>query len=728
MSSILSVGQSALAAAQAGLTTTGHNIANANTPGYTRQVIVQSNASGQDQGYGFIGKGTQVTGVKRIFDEYLNSRVLTTQSSYYELSAYHTHVKQINNMLADTTTGFSPTLQDFFKGVQNVASDPSSGPARQSMLSSAETLASQFRTMDTQLREATSGVNTQILTSIKTVNSYAQQLAQLNDAIEKAQAGDDRSTPNDLLDQRDQLISDLSKELKVTIVKQNDSYNVFVGSGQPLVVGAKAFSLVATTSPTDVNRVQVGYEGNGGVVRLAENSITGGTLGGLFEYRSQSLDNAQNAMGRIAIVLADTFNAQHKLGQDLNGNLGKDVFQSGLPQVNASTLNTGDAIIDSSITNARALTGSDYRLTVDGGGNFLLSRRSDGKLLSSGTLADAQAAATGEGFSLTLKSGSAAAGDEFLIRPTANGAFGFSVLLKNPSEIAAASPMQTAAGTINATTGVITNTNRGLGSISPGAVAATTLFPNGLNLGYDGTSLTGIPSNYEVTVVSGGVTTVYPPGTAVPYTAGDTVSFGGVQLSGIPTVLSPPAPAYTAGPVRSTMTYNAGDLTGFPDYLDVTVKTAAGTTTTYPAGTPVPWSDGATISYGGISFKIGGTPQDGDQFSVGANVGGVGDKRNMVLLAGLQTSQTIGNGSVSYQGAYGQLVNTIGNKTRELDVTSKAQQKMMSQAIDAQQSVSGVNLDEEATNLLRYQQAYEAAGKVMATAARLFDVLLTIGS
>ncbi len=238
-------------------------------------------------------------------------------------------------------------------------------------------------------------------------------------------------------------------------------------------------------------------------------------------------------------------------------------------------------------------------------------------------------------------------------------------------------------------------------------------------------TLTGFPSTLPITVTSGATTTTYAAGSAVPYSLGDEVSFGGVNVSNIPETDG----VYNIGPPSAALTYDAGTntLSGFPAYVDVTV-TSNGTSTTFPAGTAVTYTEGATISYAGISFELSGAPADGDQFTITPNTNGAGDSRNALLLAALQSANTLENGTATYQGAFAQMVSSIGNKAHELEVTSQADTNLMKQMQELQQADSGVNLDEEATNLLRYQQAYAAAGKVMQTASKLFDVLLSLGN
>lgn len=634
MANILSIGQSALAAAQVGLATTGNNIANASTPGYSRQIVIQGAIAGQDAGFGFIGKGTEVTAVKRVYSEFLNNQLLSTQTAKGQLDSYYAQIRQIDNMLANPAAGLSPALQDFFKGVQDMSADPNSAAARQSVLSSAEALASRFQSLDAQVGEIRRGVNDQIAASVSNVNVYAKQIAQLNDAIEKAVRGADGKQPNDLLDMRDLAVAELSKEVKASVVKQDGSYNVYIGTGQPLVINTKTYNLQTALSPTDPGRTEVAYQNNGVATILAENALSGGKLAGLFEFRAKTLDTAQNALGRVATVLGSTFNAQHSLGQDQAGVLGGKFFNVAAPLVSPSSSNGAGGAATAAISNPGLLTTSDYRLQVTGvaPAAYQITRLSDGKLFS-------PSPATVDGVDFAV-SGTLTAGDEFLIRPTANGAnaaLGLSVAITDKASIAAAAPIRSAAVPANA----------GSGKISAGSVNAP-----------------------------------------------------------------PPPNANLQQPVTIKFT-------------SATTYNVTGTGTGNPTG--LVYTPGANISYNGWTVQIAGAPASGDGFSVGPNTTGVGDNRNALLLGALQTADTMDGKTTNFQGAYSQLVNLVGNKTRELEITSAAATQLFAQTQNAQQSVSGVNLDEEAANLLRYQQAYQAAGKVMKTASDLFNVLLTLG-
>jgi flagellar hook-associated protein 1 FlgK len=649
---LLSIGKSGLYAAQQGLATTGHNIANANVAGYNRQVVVQASNLAQDFGYGFVGTGTKVAEIKRYSDQFLNTQVRVAQTSTSALAAFHAQISQVDNLLADPNSGLSPALQDFFKGVQDLSSKPASGPSRQALLSAADTLASRFQGLNGRLEEIREGVNSQIASNVTLINSYAQQIAQLNKDISRYSTND-HLQPNDLLDKRDQLVLELSKQVRATVVKgDNNSLTVSIGNGQPLVVGEKSFQLTVTTSAADLTRVEVGYVTGGKVTVMAENALSGGELGGLFEFRASALDRAQNSLGRIAIALAESFNDQHKLGLDMTDQLGGDFFKVAPASIGRNRNNSAASttVVSAVVSDVSRLSQSDYKLDFDGA-NFVVTRLSDNKPFAIAPYPQV-GPQTIDGVQFSV-SGSAAAGDSFLIRPTINGAAKFSVLVSDRSKIAAAAPVTTS----------MPLTNKGSGKISEGSVDSAYLAP-GNRLG---------------------------------------------------------------APVTLTFDKASASLSGFPPGQAVTL-TDNGVPVTYPAGTPaIPFVAGANYSFGGINVSLSGVPADTDSFTVGPNPTGVDDNRNMRLLGNLQVKQILDGGTATYQSSYAELVSFIGNKTREVQVNGEAGEALLAQSREAQQSVSGVSLDEEAANLLKYQQAYQAAGKVMQIASSLFDTLLSLG-
>ena len=387
--SMFFTGLSGLNAAQAALMTTGHNTANVNTPGYSRQMAQVVSAGGTYRpSVGFFGNGAQVVDITRSYDQFLSAQLNQAQSTNQALSAYSTQINQINNLLANQTTGLAPMLQTMFKGVQAVANTPADAAARQQLISSGQALANQFRTMSQVLTGLNANVNDQVAGSVDQINTYATQIANINKQIALLSNAAGGQAPNDLLDQRDSLVNSLGQLVATKVVVQDGGqYNVFIGSGQTLVLGDKASTLKAVTSAADPSHTSVALVNAAGVaVEMQDSVLSGGSLGGLMQFRNQTLGDAQNALGRMAIGLADTFNAQHKLGIDLNGAAGQDFFSQTIPAAIANSRNTGNLQVTPSFSDTSQLTTSDYRVdyvNVAGTPQYSVTRLSDNKVLGS---------------------------------------------------------------------------------------------------------------------------------------------------------------------------------------------------------------------------------------------------------------------------------------------------------------------------------------------------------
>jgi len=652
MSSLLAIGKTGLFAAQAALSTTGHNITNANVAGFSRQGVVQATSAALDTGVGFMGTGTQIAQIKRYSDSFMNNQVRTAQASTSGLESYYTQIKQIDNLLADQTSGLSPSMQEFFSGVQDMAANGASVPSRQAMLSSSESLATRFQALDARLGEIREGVNSQIESSVTAINTYAGQIAKLNEQIGNFATTAQRA-PNDLLDQRDQMVLELNKYVKATVLPgDNSSLTISIGNGQPLVVGQDSFQLAATPSPTDLTRVEVGYVSGSKVSILPDGALSGGQLGGLLEFRTGTLDTAQSALGKIAIGMAFEFNRQHELGVDQNGNPGKAFFAESPAfvgkSINSSPLSTSE--LTAKVVDPSKLTDNDFEVRYEDG-NYNVMRLSDNsKVASVKPDANGAASLTYGGVEFNFAK-TPREGDTFLVRPTIAGAANFKVLANDVSQIAAAAPIATSAPL----------SNTGTAKISEGKV--------------DSAFLTS-----------------------------------GVTL-----------------PVTLSFDKDSGKLGGFPAGAMVTVTDSKGVAAAPVAADQVKFENGSTYSFGGVSVTLTGAPNTGDKFTIAANSGGIGDTRNIAALGQLQTKNIFNGGTATLTSSYAQMVSTVGNKTREVQVNAEAGNALLAQSHAAALDVSGVNLDEEATNLIKYQQAYQAAGKVMQIAGTIFDTLLSIG-
>lgn len=550
---LLGTAISGLVAFQRNLAVTGHNITNVTTDGYSRQTVEMATRTPNASGNGFIGTGVSAVTVKRNYDQFLFDQLTSRNSSYGQQNTLHEMSGRIDNMLGDPEAGLDPALQTFFDSLHGVGNNPTSVPARQVLLSDAESLANRFGVLNQQLDDLRTIVNSQLEFLTLEVTGIASSIAELNQdiAIQKGISGG--QPPNDLLDKRDMLVNRLSELISVSTFEAEDgSLNVFIGSGQALVLGINANDITVSRNDFDQSEYDVNFTA-GSVTYPISDQLGGGMLGGLLEFRSEVLDPAQNSLGRIAVALADQINTQHQLGDDLNGAIGGLFFNdivNASPEVLDNSNNAGlSDTVSLAIVDTNLIQASDYRLNYDGA-NFTLTRLSDDVVVASAaTLAPPLSV---DGITVSVAGGgSYTAGDSFLIRPVRKGAQNVAMVLTDPAAFAAAAI--------------------------------------------------------------------------------------GVPLLG-------------------------------------------------------------------------------------------GDNTNALAMAQMQTQKLMGNGSESYQTAYGRMVASVGVKTSEARINASAQKALVERAEDQMESVSGVNLDEEAANLLKFQQAYQAAARVITIANDVFQTLINATS
>jgi flagellar hook-associated protein 1 len=624
MPNIFATSVSGMIAFQRALATTGHNIANVNTPGYSRQVTEFSAREGQGVRNGYIGSGVQISSIKRVYDQILGSQLQTSTTSHARFESLNELSSRLDSLVANPETGLNAQLQSFFNSVQDIANDPASLPTRQALLGQADSLVLRFAEMDRQFDDLDSEINLRITAAVSDINQLATSIADLNDKIALGAAASG-SPPNDLMDQRDLLIRDLAKLVPVDTVQQSDgAINVFIGNGQSLVVGVDARRLTTVGSEFDPSRLEIAYQNVNGV-SLLDNRLSGGTLGGMLEFRNNMLDPTRQALGRTAQAVARSFNEQHAAGMDLNGNLGGAFFGIDDPAVTYSSRNSGSGTATANISDLGALTGRDYLLSYDGAA-YSLRRADNGQAVAmtgSGTAGDPFVA---DGLSI-VTAGAPAAGDRIKISPTSGGAGSIARTLNDAQSIAMAAPTRTLAA----------SGNIGNAAVSPSAVVDAT-DPGLLNTA------------------------------VIEFTGPSTYSING-----------------------------AGSFA-------------------YTSGQP--------ITLNGSSFTISGVPAAGDQFTLEANYGASGDNRNGLKLANVQSVGILDGGTISINASYGQVVASVGSATRQAQVNFEAQGVVLKNAEDAQLAKSGVNLDEEAANLVKYQQAYQAVAQVIGVANTMFDTLI----
>ncbi|RAO77220.1 flagellar hook-associated protein FlgK [Dyella jiangningensis] len=620
MSNLLSIGASGLNAAQVALTTVGNNISNVNTPGYSRQSVVQNESISPNGGRYTIGSGVDVDSIQRAYSDFLTSAVWSSNSSLQRATTYNNLTTTLNSMLS-ASGNLQSSLDSFYGAFDTVANTPGVASSRQSLLGSAGSMVTTFNTLAQQFTAQQGQVNSQISTTVDGINSVSKSIADLNAKIR--QAGN--NVPNDLLDQRDTMIQTLSGYVGVSTYQQTDgTISVYASSGQALVSGDKSFALSTGKDAYDASRTSV-LDTTGTDITT---KISGGTLGALLDYRSNVLDSVQNQLGQAAVALATSVNTQQSKGLDLNGNQGGPMFSVPAPAVMGNTNNKGTASVSASITDVSQLTTSDYVLSYDGS-NWNLATTS-GQSVPMTTNPDGSYSANGLTFNL---SGTAQKGDSFQIQPTRAAASGLTLTMTDPNGIAAAAALTSKAATANTGTGSI-----------------------------------------------GAVTVDDPTNAALLSNA--TLSFP------------------TAGTYQ--VTDSSGNVLGSGSY-----------------------APGQTISANGWSVTPSGTPAANDSFTIGINSNGLNDTSNALALASLADKGVLNGGKQSVIDSYGTLTTNIGTVGSQAQTNLTTQTSLHNQAMSAQQSVSGVNLDEEAASLVRFQQAYQASAQVISTSQTIFSSLIS---
>lgn len=621
MSNLLATGSSALIAFQRALSTVGHNVANINTPGYSRQRVEFEARDATYFGYGYQGNGVQIVDVRRMADSLATSRLLDSGGELARLQQLSTLSSRLDQLFSEKATGISAPWSSFFDSVNALSSNAAGSADRESVLAQANALVTRFRQIDQHLDGLDIEVNAGLTAATDEVNRLAKEIAQLN-----GQIGGSSSPSGDLLDRRDQLISELVAFTGGNAATQDGGLvNVFSAGGQPLVVGAAASTLVTVPDPYRPERLQVALETNGQRVTLDKRAL-GGQIGGLVEFRTTVLDPAMAELGRIATSLAQTFNEGHRAGMDQYGQMGADFFTLPAPRLSSNANNTGNASLTTSVGSVGGLNAQNVLLRFDGAA-WVATHPDTGAsipMTGTGTAADPLVV---NGIEVVLASGTPAANDRFLLQPTAGAAGNLGVAITDPGRIAAATP-----------------------------VKATT----------------------------------------------DLANTGSGKLSGL----------------KVTDAANAGLLAPADiEFIDAAQYTINGTG-------PFAYTPGQTIAYNGWSVVLDGAPAAGDTFSVGPTGANSSDNGNAKLLSNLDDARVLNGGTLTLNGAIGGLTTQVGSAARQADYSAQAQQVIHDQAQAARDAVSGVNLDEEAADLMRLQQAYQAASQIIATADTLFQSLL----
>ncbi|MBH3386262.1 MULTISPECIES: flagellar hook-associated protein FlgK [Pseudomonas] len=673
MASLINIGMSGLGAAQSGMYTLGNNIANADVESYSRQQNVQKSKGGQQVGQVFIGSGTTLADVRRVYNAFLENQLRTTTSLSSEASTYLNQITPLDTALSSSDTGITAALQSFFTAMQDSAAKPTEDASRQLLLTSAQSLAKRFNTLSAQLNQQNSNLNANMASLTDQVNSLTKTIADLNEQISRVSAISGQ--PNDLLDQRDGAVRELNKLIGADVVERDGNYDIYLKNGQALVLGKTTQTLGVAPSATDPTRMSLIL--NRGSTKMDITSTTsGGELGGLIRYRSETLDPALNELGRVALVVADAINSQLAQGIDKNGDFGATLFgdinsAAAISQRSIAKQNNspGSGNLDVTIKDTGKLTTSDYQVTFTSDKQYTVRKLPDGTDMGSYSLDDDPAPVI-DGFTLALNGGGLSAGDSFKITPTRNAAANIETVLTDPKRLALAAPLSATSGSGNKGTGVITQPTL-TSELDISDAAQRSLLQTGLK-----------------------------------YSTPVKLVFGDNSTS---------PQAYKMYDAKGTEIGSGTIVPGQDNKLQLSV----------------PMVDGNGNSLGSsftFEMNVSGAPQNGDSYTVALTGAGSADNRNSQSVIDLQTKPTVEVGAngkgISFTDAYAKLASGVGGKAGQAQMDGDATSALHTSAQDSRDGVSGVSIDEETGNLIKFQQYYTASSQIIKAAQETFATLI----
>lgn len=662
---LLNIGSQAVLANRTALTTVSQNIANASTEGYSRQSANFVSVNNLN--------GTYIQDIDRATDQFITRQYWSDLANHSNLNLTDSLISQTDNLLASSSTSISTALDNYFKSMQNAVDDPTSLANRELYIEQTGTLARRFNTLHSNLMTQNDSVNATMKAGAENLSEYTKSVGELNDQI--ANLVNKGGAVNELRDQRDVLVNKIAGIVNVNVVEQGEKYNLFIGNGQPLIVGETVNDVELRQGDPDSTQPQVFIKMSGSEINITQ-QVSGGVLGGAKEFRNNVLNPGLNELGRIALALSDETNTQHRKGMDLDNELGGDVFTpineyNSMPnRLKASSANSS-ALLTSTvdIKDVAKLTADDYELVVNSESELLVKRLPSGDKVSltqvltaplnTNAMADnsyyidtssGQINAKFDGIDITLNaSGYLAVGDKFLVQPTRVAAQQITGVLTDAKQVSLASPIR-----------IATNPN----NTGTATASAEVTDPN--HTAFLGSSNTGV---------------LDPPIEIVFNSAGQ---------------------------------YSVFNVADPLDPKPITIDTVSQENIAY---TP-----GQVISVGGYDIKLDGTPDAGDRFGFNYNQDGVSDNRNALSLSNIQTKKILSDGSL--QDHYSALVENVGARAASGKINLSASESVLKSTRETLSSVIGVNLDEEAARLVQFQQAYQASARVITTSQTLFDTLL----
>ncbi|MBM0416171.1 flagellar hook-associated protein FlgK [Aeromonas veronii] len=662
-SDLLGIGSSGVLAQQRLLQTTSNNIVNVNSQGYVRErTLVYTNT---------IGLGTGDIKTQRVINDYMQGEVRRDTSAYHASLTHYEQLAGVDSLLGDTSNSVGAAITSYFKSFHSANESPAEIGGRKVVMTELSGMVNRFHTLSAQLDKQSDTLNTRIEDETKQVNSLLTSINDLNQAIIRTQGSPEENLM--LFDQRDEAIRQLSEKMDIrTVAQPNGSMLVNMSTGHSLVLngGVAQFKVMPSDPDSRDLELQLTLGDN---EALIDNETFGGAVGGLFKARND-LEPTKRELGQLAVAMADAMNQQNRLGMDLDNEIGGDIFtlptSKGLPyDDNTGTVEANVSFVPGKGT---SVTPFDYEVrfsSATGYEVFSLDKSGNRTSLATGTTPPATFELTGHGISIDL-TGAPAAGDRLLLQPTKSAAAGLGQLITRPEDLALASPLKAEK----------TTNNGGGADIKLGGV-----FNTGAGSGFGTNSLS--PTAPQVVKIDG---------------SGNYQVF---QADG--TTLIGTAPASSKGQNLMSAIVNP-----------------------FPAGAAVYANPKQAPGY---EFSITGTVDPKDGFKLSYNSNGFADNSNGLVLAELQNKDLVRkstnggttNDKMTFNQAYSGLVMEVGNNTSQAKTLLKANESKLIQSTGIFESVSGVNLEEEAANLIRFQQSYAASAQIVSTAKTIFDTLLS---
>jgi flagellar hook-associated protein 1 FlgK len=644
---LLNVGTRALQANQVALQTAGNNIANVNVPGYSRQRAVQATVLGQYSGSGYVGQGVSVQTIQRNFSEFLTRQSTLATSNQSADATRSDKLRQLEGIFSGGKEGLGASISDMMNAFSDVANAPTDMTARTVVLTRIDETASRMRAASQQLDDLQTGVAQELSQKVTTINSLAASIAAVNQQITRVMGSGQE--PNDLLDRRDQLIKELNQYVQTTSLKADDgSVGLYIGGSVELVLGNTASAVAIVNDDFGDSRTsKLAVMRSGTPLQVDEKMLGGGEVSGLLRFQNNDLNEGRNLLGRLTLATTTAMNAQHKLGLDLDGNPGGDLFSPTafgsnsnvlIPRAPAVLNSIPGAALTLSVADTTKLAASDYEIQFTGANTGTILRRSDGFITGFDTSLPPNSISI-DGLNIA-QGGGAAAGDRFLIKPFTSSASNVTSVFSTPRALAVASPVAATMGTVNT------------GSLQQVSISARS---NPL----------------------------------APASLGIVLTFTGPN-------------SYT----RSDGLINPA--TGTPSW-------------TYTPGQAIEATPGTT-PLADWTLTLQGTPKVGDTVTVNANLYPTLSAGNATAIMDLRDVAMFDGAALT--DGYAGLISQIGIRTQSANYAAKVSASIATNVERDRAGVSGVNLDEEAANLLQYQQAYQASAKMIQIAQNIFDTLI----